>query len=71
MNQDSSALFLMYTFAVVLSFVITYYLIKSAVRSANRKQTDFLDAQTRILIEMARKQGVSEDEISKIQKRLN
>lgn len=69
--MDSQTFNLLFIIASIISFVIFYYLIKSAVKSANKRQVEFLDAQTRILIEMARKQGVSEDEISKIQKRLN
>ena len=57
--------------ALTLSFVITYYLIKAAIKSANKKQVAFTEAQLRILIEIARRQGVEEDKITSIQERLN
>jgi len=58
---------------IVLLLVLAYFLIKSAVKagikSANRESnsgTDFQYKQIRILAEIARNNGVSEDKIQEI-----
>ena len=72
MSQDAMlGMIIGWLIALTLSFVITYHLIKAAVKSANKRQVAFIEAQTRILIEIARKQGVEEDKIVSIQERLN
>lgn len=55
----------------IISLIVTYHLIKAAVKSANKRQTQFSEAQTRLLVEIAKKQGVEEDKIAKIQERLS
>lgn len=69
--MDSQTFNLVMLIVSIVSFVIFYYLIKSAVSSGTERQRRFIEGQTRLLIEIARKQGVEEDKIVDIQKRLN
>ena len=69
--MDAQTFNLIILISTVISFIIFYYLIKSAVSSGTEKQRKFIEAQTRLLIEMARKQGVEEEKVSKIVERLN
>lgn len=69
--MDSQTFNLVMLIVSIISFVIFYYLIKSAVSSGTEKQRKFIEAQARLLIEIARKQGVEEEKVEKIIKRLN
>lgn len=69
--MNSETFNLVVIICAIISLVIYYYIIKSAVASATEKQTKHADAQTRLLIEIARKQGVDEEKVEKIIKGLN
>jgi len=55
-----------YLFAAIISLVITYHLIASAVSAGMRKTNDLLKKQNDILLKTLNEQGTDKDELNDI-----
>lgn len=71
--MDTTALIFTCLLSVIISILIMYFIIKSAVKeslrefgSENRSMKDISVIQTKLLAEIAKKSGVTTDEINNI-----